>query len=74
MADVGARTVHGALHSLWDQVWLGTSARGDRADANGIHVTSTSLFGGKLSSAVAKAASNLCTYAAMADGCVQAGL
>ena len=33
-----------------------------------------SLFGGKLGSAVAKAAFTARTYAAMADGCVQAGL
>ena len=80
MADVGARAVHGGLRSLRAQVlWLDASAKGDRADtlsryASSIPMTSTSLFGGRLSSAVAKVASNVRTYAAMADGFVQAGL
>ena len=57
MADVRARAVYGGLRSLQNQALrLGTSAKGDRADtlsryANGIPVTSTSLFGSKLSKA-----------------------
>ena len=80
MADVGARVVHSELRSLRAQaLWLGTSAKGDRADtlsryASSIPVTSMSLFGGRLSSAVTKAASNARTYTAMADSFVQAGL
>ena len=80
MADVGTRAVHGGLHSLRAQaLWLGTSTKGDRADAlsryaNGILVNSASLFGGRLSSAVAKAASNAHTYAAITDGFIQASL
>ena len=80
MADMGARTVQGGLSSLRAQALrVGTCARGDKADAsskyaNTIPLNSTSLFGGRLSTSVAKAVSFALDYQAMAGEFVQAGL
>ena len=74
VADVAARVVHGGLRSLWAHtLWLGTSTKGARADtlsryASSIPVTSTSLFRGRISSAVAKATVQAAT--GVLPGCV----
>ena len=78
MVDIGARAVHGGLRTLRAQALrVGTCAQGHQADvlvkhANTLPLNNQSLFGGDLSSVVAKAASSAEDYSAIADGFIPA--
>ena len=82
MADIRARTVHAGLRTLSIctlrvqalQIGTGTHSQGLATFTKDIPISSTSLFGGDLSKAVAKAATTFCNYKVHGDHFVLSGL
>ena len=77
MADVGAKAVHAGLRTLRAQalrVVTGALGRSLNVLTKDIPITSSSLFGGDLGKAVAKAATASLNYKALGDCFVLSGL